>query len=192
MCENNNFSLQELSSDISFIGADISCDSWLPGKIYRKPFRYHLDRFSCILLSDKLRQKSQKNRYCVFESHFEHFDVVFEMNSSKMGKRAKIKFMRIYYQVKWTRKRTHLYNITFWSTSVYVFGFDRKQIIVTKVVDQFEFGSIGKSLNMEVIVNEMEIAIRSRFLFLSHAKYELFHILGWFMWPSDCSMALRQ
>ena len=47
-----------------------------------------------------------------------------------------------------------------------------------KVVDQFEFGSIGKWLNMEVIVNEMEIAIRSRFLFLSHAKYELFHILG--------------
>ena len=43
----NYFSLQELSSDISFIGTDISCDSWLPGKIYRKPFR-----FSLFLLSE--------------------------------------------------------------------------------------------------------------------------------------------
>ena len=74
----------------------------------------------------------------------------------------------------------------------FIFGFCQKQIIVMKVVDQFVFGSIGRSLNMEVIVNEMEIAIRSRFLFLFHAKYELFHILGWFMWPSDCSMAMWQ
>ena len=58
------------------------------------------------------------------------------------------------------------------------YGFFQKQIIVTKVVDQFEFGFIGRSLNMEVIVNEMEIAIQSRFLFQSHAKDELFHILG--------------
>ena len=136
----------------------------------------------------------RKNRYCVvfLKATLSTSMWFLRWTRPKWEKRTKIKFVRIYYQVKWTRKRIHLYRTTFWSTSIRVFGFGQKQIIVMKVVDQFVFGSIGRSLNMEVIVSGMEIAIRSRFLFLSHAKYELFHILGWFMWPSDCSMAMRQ
>ena len=38
-----------------------------------------------VKLRQKISEKSLLRRF--FESHFEHFDVVFEMNSSKMGKK---------------------------------------------------------------------------------------------------------
>ena len=65
----------------------------------------------CALWLVKLRQKIlEKSLLRFWKPLWKHFNVVFEMNSSKLGKRTKIKFVWIYYQVKWTRKRIHFCN----------------------------------------------------------------------------------